>query len=106
MPNHVHVLLRPLAGHALSTIVHSWKSFTAKKINSIVGSSGPVWQREYFDRMIRNARHLAVTAEYIHQNPVVAGLVTDARDWPFSTAREKPRIRALLRTDSSKATRL
>jgi REP element-mobilizing transposase RayT len=96
MPNHVHVLLRPFPGQALSTILHSWKSFTAKRIHSVVGSCGTLWQREYFDRMIRNRRHLLVTAQYIHDNPVRAGLVQHAEDWPFSTAREPLRIRTLL----------
>ena len=97
MPNHVHLLVRPLVGYALGAILHSWKSFTAKKINALLGGSGAVWQREYFDRMIRNYRHLLVAARYVYENPVVAGLVERAEDWPFSSVRDPTRVRALLR---------
>ena len=48
MPNHVHVLVRPLGEHDLSSILHSWKSFTASKINSALKREGKVWQDESF----------------------------------------------------------
>jgi REP element-mobilizing transposase RayT len=54
MPNHVHVVLAPLDEHALSPIMHSWKSFTAKAINRLVKRTGPLWQPEYFDHAIRS----------------------------------------------------
>ncbi|WP_394849145.1 transposase [Pendulispora brunnea] len=88
MPNHVHVLVRPLADHSLGEILHSWKSFTAKKIRALIGGTGAVWQREYFDRMIRNERHLLAATRYVHENPVAAGLVLRAMDWPFSSVGE------------------
>ncbi|MGI6389782.1 MAG: DNA methyltransferase [Kiritimatiellia bacterium] len=40
MPNHVHAVLRPAAGHNVADILHSWKSFTAKKANEILNRSG------------------------------------------------------------------
>jgi hypothetical protein len=57
MPNHVHILFTPENGFTLSRILHSWKSFTAKEANRIVGRRGPFWQEEYFDRYIRNREH-------------------------------------------------
>ena len=86
MPNHVHVLATPLHGFSLSSIVHSWKSFTAKAINAALGRSGPVWFEEYFDRAIRNAEHFAAAQAYIEANPVKAGLCAAPEDWPFSSA--------------------
>ena len=41
MPNHVHVVLEVLPGNPLPNILHSWKSFTAKAANKLLGSSGP-----------------------------------------------------------------
>lgn len=38
MPNHVHAIVKPLASHDLPAIVHSWKSFTSKEINSLLGA--------------------------------------------------------------------
>jgi len=51
-----------------------------------VPGSGPVWHREYWDRFIRNARHFQQTVDYIHMNPVKAGLVAEARLWMWSSA--------------------
>ncbi len=87
MPNHVHVLIETQAGHALADVVQSWKSFTAKAINQALGRQGALWQREYFDRYIRDERHLQAMIEYIDNNPVKAGLVKMASDWRFGSAR-------------------
>jgi REP element-mobilizing transposase RayT len=86
MPNHVHVLITPLGAHTLSAIVHSWKSFTAKKANAMRGSSGAFWAQEYFDRAIRDDGHYANTVEYFAQNPVKAGLCGRADDWRYASA--------------------
>ena len=75
MPNHVHVLLRLKAGHALADILHSWKSFTAKTINKALNRTGTLWQPEYWDRLIRNERHLAACLGYIRDNTVISHLV-------------------------------
>ena len=86
MPNHVHVLAETQEGWPLSGILHGWKSFTAKAINRRLGRTGPVWMRDYFDRYIRDDRHLAAVIAYIHGNPVKAGLVQDQSVWPYSSA--------------------
>jgi putative DNA methylase len=86
MPNHVHVLLTVFAAFDLAQIVHSWKSYTAKELNRLTNARGRVWQRNYFDRLIRDDEHYAQTVEYIHMNPVVAGLVAQADQYRFSSA--------------------
>jgi REP element-mobilizing transposase RayT len=45
-----------------------------------------VWQNEYFDRVIRNDKHFIQALAYIHDNPVKAGLCSQAREWPWSSA--------------------
>lgn len=72
MPNHVHVLFRPLMQHGLQEILKSWKGFTSRKINQRIGKSGELWQNEYWDRLIRSERHFFKIAEYIRENPVKA----------------------------------
>ncbi|RME89457.1 MAG: hypothetical protein D6766_14700, partial [Verrucomicrobia bacterium] len=89
MPNHVHVLIETRQGWPLADVVHSWKSFTASEANKLLGRSGPFWFREYHDRYIRNAEHYAQTVRYIEANPVKAGLVKLASEWPFGSARRK-----------------
>ena len=86
MPNHVHVMATPLAEHSLAALVHSWKSFTASRINQLLGRTGALWYREYFDRKIRNERHFAEASHYIEMNPVKAGFCKAPEAWPFSSA--------------------
>ena len=69
MPNHVHVIVTPLPGHELSEILHSWKSFTAKKINKLLGKTGTLWQKESFDHIVRGPDQLERIERYIHNNP-------------------------------------
>ena len=87
MPNHVHVLIETLQGWSLPGIVHSWKSFTAHQVNRLLGRKGPLWSREFFDRAVRDGRHLKRAVRYVHDNPVKAGLVAEPEVWPFSSAR-------------------
>jgi len=87
MPNHVHVLIETFATHSLSAILHSWKSYSAKAANRLLARQGAFWYPEYFDRAIRDERHLSAAIEYIHNNPIKAGLVDQAGEWLFSSAR-------------------
>lgn len=86
MPNHVHVLISPFPGRAVSDIVQAWKSVSARVIEKVTRRGGRVWQREYFDRYMRHERHAAATVDYIEQNPVKAGLVRRPEDWRFGSA--------------------
>jgi REP element-mobilizing transposase RayT len=91
MPNHVHVLFQPIQGWTVAKIVAAWKKFTARKIcadrrGSGEGTVAPVWHREYWDRYIRDQGHYVDAVEYIHLNPVKAGLVDRAENWRWSSA--------------------
>jgi Transposase IS200 like len=69
MPNHVHVLFQPMAENKLSDIVGTWKRFSARGINKALGQEGALWQREYWDRLVRGERHFRWVREYIDRNP-------------------------------------
>ena len=86
MPNHVHILAAPCAGHSVSNIMHSLKSFTSQEANKTLGRKGRFWFEDYFDRYIRNAQHFTNAIAYIESNPVKAGLCECAADWRFSSA--------------------
>jgi putative DNA methylase len=86
MPNHTHILFTPLPGWDLSRIVHTWKSYTAHKINQLLARSGKLWQDEPFDRFIRDARHFNNALAYVENNPVKAGLCDKPEEWPWSSA--------------------
>jgi REP element-mobilizing transposase RayT len=87
MPNHVHVLFGVLPGTTLSEIVGSWKKFTARRANRLLGRSGTFWQGDYWDRFIRNEEHFNTSVSYIDENPVKAGLAKAPADWKWGSAR-------------------
>ena len=77
MPNHVHTLFSPHPPHPLEQTLHSWKSFTAKAINHHLGESGPVWQEDYWDRLVRSEAHYDRCVRYIRENAEKARLTSD-----------------------------
>jgi REP element-mobilizing transposase RayT len=88
MPDHVHLLLSPLRDgdgwpFALVDILQCLKSATAHRINKFLHHSGPVWEEESFDHVLRSDESLKEKCEYIRQNPVKAGLVRRAEDYPW-----------------------
>jgi REP element-mobilizing transposase RayT len=90
MPNHIHVMIKPYEGCSLQLIVKSWKSYTAKECNKISGGNGRFWFPDYWDRFIRDENHFSGAVNYIHNNPVKAGLVESPEKWSFSSARHYP----------------
>lgn len=68
MPNHVHVLVCPQAGHALSRILHSWKSFSANEVNKALSRTGRLWQDESFDHIVRDDEAFRRFECYIQEN--------------------------------------
>ncbi len=86
MPNHVHALFETLAGHPMSAVVQSWKSFTARRANRLLGRRGAFWAPDYFDRFVRDGRHFDAAKQYIRANPVEAGLCASANQWRWSSA--------------------
>ena len=86
MPNHVHVLIRVYPQQKLGDIVHKWKSYSAKMIAQILPDYPKiVWQKNYWDRYIRDAEHFEKAWLYIENNPVKAGLVNTSSEWQFSS---------------------
>jgi putative DNA methylase len=89
MPNHVHVVIETFPGHPLSDVVRSWKTFTAREANRLLGREGAFWMPDYFDRYVRDEGHLMAVRRYIRENPVKAGLCAAAEEWPWSSAGEE-----------------
>lgn len=74
MPNHVHELLVQNPEHPLEDLLRSWKTFSARAINQLRGRSGTLWQRSYFDRLVRDEKHFRNCVRYIRRNPERARL--------------------------------
>jgi putative transposase len=85
MPNHVHILLRPLV--SLARITGEIKGVSAKSANARLGRTGNrLWQDESFDHWVRNSTELERVKRYIEWNPAKAGLVTRPELWRWSSA--------------------
>lgn len=86
MPDHLHLLLRPLRDESgwpypLVDISQCLKSATAHRINQCLRTSGPVWEEESFDHVLRSDESLKEKAEYIRLNPVRRGLVRRPQEY-------------------------
>ena len=86
MPDHTHLLLKPLRDangwpFPLVDILQCFKGATAHRINKLLHTSGPVWEEESFDHVLRSDEGRKSKCEYIRQNPVAAGLVRRPEDY-------------------------
>ena len=86
MPEHVHMLLTPLRDengwpYGLPAILKSLKGASVRSANKICTTSGPVWQEESFDHVLRSQESLEEKLEYIRQNPVRRGLARKPEDY-------------------------
>ncbi len=97
MPDHVHLLLRPLRNadgwpHPLVDILQCLKSATAHQIDKLLHRDGPVWEEESFDHVLRSDETLKQKVEYLRQNPVRRGLVKTPEHyrWLWANPELKP----------------
>ena len=86
MPDHVHGLVAFVPGPVMETEIESWKRFTARQ-------HGAAWQNGFFDHRLRREESFAERARYIRGNPVRAGLVSRAEEWPWTFAPEQTAYR-------------
>ncbi len=85
MPNHLHIIIHPIGIYNFSYIMKMIKGSFARKLNKNNGKTGKIWQKGFYDEYIRNELHLLRVLEYIHDNPLKAGLVTAPEKYPFSS---------------------
>ena len=80
MPNHVHVIVRPLLWerYPLEELVGSWKKYSSRRIQRELQEHGNLWQDESYDRIIRDGEHLWRVVQYLGSNPERAGLCSGA----------------------------
>jgi len=86
LPDHLHLVLVPKPGFEIPQVMQSIKGFSSRTINERLGQRGRLWQPSYYDRIIRNDVHLREVVDYVHANPVEAGLVGNPVEYPFSSA--------------------
>ncbi len=87
LPDHLHLLIRPIGASTFSQIMHSMKSYFSHAYKARMGMEGRLkfWQKRFFDHVIRNEFDLEAHIHYIHYNPVKHGYVMRPEDWPYSS---------------------
>ena len=83
MPDHVHVFVCAEDSAVISWWVGSVKKTLAAHWRSH-GHVAPFWQEGFFDHLLRSNESYEEKWEYVRQNPVRAGLTSDAGEWPFA----------------------
>ena len=88
MPDHVHLLLTPLRDekgwpYALPLVLKLLKGASARSVDKLEDSSGPLWQEESFDHVLRSQESFKEKLEYLRQNPVRRGLVSRPEDYKW-----------------------
>jgi putative transposase len=81
MPDHVHAIVSPVEDRELS--VGDFASGIKRLLRKRLGAQEWEWQRGCFDRLLRSGEDLGNKWTYVQENPVRAGLVQRAEDWPY-----------------------
>ena len=98
MPNHFHIMLRPVKGEQLSKWMHWLTTNHVRQYHQQYGTSGHLWHGRFKNFIIQEDAHLLTVARYVEANPVRAGLVASARDWEWSSHKENTGSRSRLMT--------
>lgn len=83
MPDHVHLLLSASSSCDIITFIGQFKNLSLRA-SWKYGITGTFWQQGFYDHFVRKEERLLDVVDYIRQNPVRAGLVLKADDYPFS----------------------
>jgi len=81
MNDHVHVVVSPRAELHLAETVRSWKSYTANRLQREHQREGGLWQRGYFERIVRDESELFEKLNYISNNPRKRWPGTESYTW-------------------------
>ena len=87
MPNHVHLMVTSQVPSA--RWLGPLKGYTGHRANQTLKRSGPFWQNESYDHLVRDGKEFDSIRRYIENNPVTAGLVKKPEDWPWSSATQQ-----------------
>jgi len=102
MPNHAHLVLRPLfpdgesaeqtppkrpndkGDYFLSNLLQSIKKYSGREANKVLGRDGKFWQHESYDHLIRDGDELIRCMEYTLNNPIKAGLAKSRENYKWN----------------------
>lgn len=85
MSNHFHVLATPGTEEGLPQMMQALGRRYVRYFNDSQGRSGTLWEGRYRSTLIETERYLLACMVYIDLNPVRAGMVREAKDYPWSS---------------------
>ena len=88
LPNRWRCIGAPLYPVTISLAMKSAKQSSMSAVNQRRGTDGELWQPRLFDRALRTVGEYNEKVEYIHLNPVRAGLASRPEDWPWSSVHD------------------
>ena len=86
--NHWHCIAAPRYPATISQVIKCVKQSSMTGINQRRRTEGELWQPRFFDRALRTVQEYNEIVEYIHLNPVRAGLANRPEDWRWSSYNE------------------
>lgn len=97
LPDHFHLIIELDNSKEYSKVIGTIKSYFSKNCDPkyyhfllqsqsrIEQNYKPVWQKRFYEHMVRDEKDFKLRLEYIHFNPVKHGLVRNAKDWEYSS---------------------
>ncbi len=83
MPDHLHlILVGESESSEVSPVIRALKGAATEVVRA--SSISSLWQKRYYDHVLRGGKSLDESAWYVFLNPVRAGLVKRAGEWPYS----------------------
>ena len=87
MSNHIHLLAKPQSNESLYKMMQGLTLCYTQYINRTYQRTGRLWESRYHSCIVDHEKYLWAVARYVEQNPVRAGMVEKAEDYPHSSAR-------------------
>lgn len=84
LPDHFHLIIGP-SDQRVGYVVQALKLASVHRLMADGLATGGLWQRDYFDRAIRDVSQIRAAIDYVHNNPVQAGLVSEPESYPLSS---------------------
>jgi REP element-mobilizing transposase RayT len=84
MPDHVHLVVE---GRTETSDLRRFAKMAKQRVEHVLRKHFrvyPLWQHGYYERILRTGESTSIAIDYVLNNPAVAGLVKNRRDYPFS----------------------
>lgn len=92
MPNHYHFVMSSDKAINISKFVHWLATSHAHRYHKYYGTTGHIWEGRYKSFMVQQDSYLLMVLRYVEANPVRGGLVISAKDWEWSSLRQRIKL--------------